>query len=179
MVASLAQELRGIDVTKTHPKTMKWFVLMACGLVAMGNGVRIFKAGQCGTSLSGTFCRRTKFAIAVGVIGFFFSFLMIALARFVAFSILIETGVSLLLLVLWCFGVGYITFGISPGHAIGNLYFASWISFVVSVILFSDCLREYLDGQAAASADPESQREANQQQQSPEDDLNDLSFTEN
>jgi hypothetical protein len=166
MVASLAQELRGIDVTKTNPKTMKWFVLMACGLIAMGNGTRIFKAGQCGSTLPGTFCRRTKFAISVGVLGFFIPFVMLAVARFSAFTVLIETVVSLVLLILWCFGVGYITFGLSPGHAIGNLYFASWISFVVSVLLFSDCLREFMDAQAMASTNGESpQQEQDQQQQ--------------
>jgi hypothetical protein len=40
--------------------------------------------------------------------------------------------------------LGYITFGEGPGHAIGNLYFATWASFVLSVLLFAEGYREYL-----------------------------------
>jgi hypothetical protein len=43
---------------------------------------------------------------------------------------------AMLMLVVWCFGVGYITFGdTSPGTNIGNLYFSTWASFCISVML--------------------------------------------
>jgi hypothetical protein len=39
---------------------------------------------------------------------------------------------SVFLLILWAFGVSYITFGDkAPGEYIGNLFFGTWISFVL------------------------------------------------
>ena len=45
---------------------------------------------------------------------------------------------SVLMVVLWSFGLGYTTFGDGPGKNIGNLYFSTWTSFILSVLLTAD-----------------------------------------
>lgn len=87
----------------------------------------------------------------MGVIGFFFALGMTFATR-KGLTLVAETGATLLQLVLWCFGVGYITFGTSPGSTIGNLFFGTWISFILTVFLFGQCFREYVAGRESAMA---------------------------
>ena len=46
---------------------------------------------------------------------------------------------------------GFITFSDGPGGQIGNLYFATWISFLMSVFLFAGNFRDYVSGMAATT----------------------------
>lgn len=113
LMGSLAQEVAGIDVRRAPPKTSRWLGLCVSSLIAMGAAVRIVKAQeyQCavGASFSATFCRRTKLAIAIGVLSCCFSLAMGVLAQYGLLNIMIELGTSTLLLILWCFGVGTYT----------------------------------------------------------------------
>ena len=147
---SLAQETVGIDVTKTPSKSARWYGLCASSLVVMGASVRLFKAEDC-TNGSQELCKRTKFAISAGTIGFFFALVMTYLTQ-KGLAIIVETVATMILLALWCFGVGYITFGSAPGAQIGNLYFATWISFIICVFLFGQCFREVIGAQQANAA---------------------------
>ena len=52
--------------------------------------------------------------------------------------------INTVFLILWCFGVSYITFGASPGSTIGNLYFSTWITFLLSVFSFAVSFREFV-----------------------------------
>jgi hypothetical protein len=148
---SLAQEAAGVDITKTPPKSARWYGLCASSLVVMGASVRLFKAAGCGsnnTQSSGELCKRTKFAISAGTIGFVFALVMTYLTQ-QGLAIVMETVATMILLALWCFGVGYITFGSAPGAQIGNLYFATWISFIICVFLFGQCFREVIGARQA------------------------------
>jgi hypothetical protein len=144
---SLAQEQMGFDVTKTPPKSARWYGLCASSLVVMGSSVRLFKEEDC-NNFNGEFCKRTKFALSAGTIGFFFALVLTFLTQS-GLSIIIETAATAIMLVFWCFGVGYITFGSAPGAQIGNLYFATWISFIICVFLFGQCFREVVGARQA------------------------------
>ena len=54
----------------------------------------------------------------------------------------LEMSSTTCLLIVWCFGVGFITFGNTPGSTISNLYFATWASFLLVVFLFAQNFRE-------------------------------------
>jgi hypothetical protein len=144
---SLAQDVAGVDVTKTPPKSARWYGLCASSLVVMGASVRLFKEEQCKT-FDGEFCKRSKFAISAGTIGFVFALVMTYLTQ-KGLDVIFETVATMILLALWCFGVGYITFGTGPGSQIGNLYFATWISFIICVFLFGQCFREVVSARQA------------------------------
>jgi hypothetical protein len=152
---SLAQETAGVDVTKTPPKSARWYGLCASSLVVMGSAVRIFKAGSCGDDVGTEFCKRTKFAVSVGVVSFVFSMVLTYLTQ-KGLTIMLETIATMVLLIMWCFGTGYVTFGSSPGAQIGNLYFATWISFILCVFLFGQCFRDVLHARSANATEQSS-----------------------
>ena len=155
LTLSLLQETMGIDARQTEGKQARWFFLFASSLVVMGSATRVFNADSnpCdqdefnGEEINGEkFCKRAKFAIALGVISVVAALAMtLAVFKHLAAAI-IELGVSSLLIILWTFGVGFITFGgaSSPGTSIGNLYFSTWISFVLTVLLFGKSFQETL-----------------------------------
>lgn len=151
----LLQEWTGLNArdminANTSPKTGKWYGLAASSMVVMVSSIRIFQAVKCAGDDS-EYCKRTKFAISVGVLSFFGSiYLACTLAKAISVTF-IELVSTTVMLVFWCFGVGFITFGAAPGSRIGNLYFSTWISFIVIVMIFGQTFRDYLSGQSAAA----------------------------
>jgi hypothetical protein len=76
-----------------------------------------------------------------GIIALFWMFLG---ARLPA---MVDVILGWLMLVAWVFAIGYITFGDEedvPARNIGNLYFATWASFILSCLLASDSLQSLL-----------------------------------
>jgi hypothetical protein len=151
IVGSQAQETFGFDITQVAPRKAKAYGLVASSLVVMGSSIRIFNSFKCyRTEMSGVdVCRQTKFAISAGVIGFCIAVTWTVAAHMGLTQLNYELYGSSVLLVLWVFGLAFITFGRGPGHAIGNLYFATWISLIISIFLFSESLRAVLGGQEA------------------------------
>ena len=136
----------GIDVTKTPAKTARWFGLVASSLVVLGSAVRTYTTScdeELNESAEVVYCRRSTFAISMGVIGFFFALAMTCLTR-KGLTLKAEALLTTLQLALWAFGVGFITFGTGPGSTIGNLFFSTWISFILTVFLFGQCFREFV-----------------------------------
>lgn len=151
LAGSLAQETMGIDIRNAPSKQSRWIALAASSMVVLFASVRIHRndeancGGAEGEGLAGTeFCKRTNLGIALGVVTFVFSLLVSFGSAVPGLNLILTLGglpelvVSAILLVMWCFGVGFITFGgdLSPGTHIGNLYFATWISFGLAVRLF-------------------------------------------
>lgn len=154
LAGSLAQETMGVDVRgMAQDKQARWFSLGASAMVVLFASVRIYRNDEinCGDSdadltLSGTeFCKRTNLGISLGVLTFLAAMLNafggnVILAQ-LGLGAVVELAMSAILMVMWTFGVGFITFGgdLSPGTHIGNLYFATWISFALSVRIMLGC----------------------------------------
>eukprot|EP00527_Entomoneis_sp_CCMP2396_P004835 CAMPEP_0198141170 /NCGR_PEP_ID=MMETSP1443-20131203/4214_1 /TAXON_ID=186043 /ORGANISM="Entomoneis sp., Strain CCMP2396" /LENGTH=328 /DNA_ID=CAMNT_0043803821 /DNA_START=167 /DNA_END=1153 /DNA_ORIENTATION=- len=180
LTLSLFQENMGVNVRQLvaeKQKQMSWFYLAASSLVVMGSAVRIYRsdAVECGNEdggeLYGTdFCKRTTYALSLGTITFVAAIaIMLALMKHLL-AAMMELGATVILLILWIFGVGFITFGGSkaPGANIGNLYFSTWISFILIVQLFAKSLQGFLSGGAAAEAH-NTQQDQQQQEEGMED----------
>ena len=154
LTGSCAQESAGYDVTSTPPQSARWYGLCASSVVVMGSAVRAYKSSLCKMSEFGgqEYCKRTKFAIAAGTCSFVISAVVtILIHQTAALQLPVETGFTTLLLVFWCFGVGYITFGNSPGATISNLFFGAWISFILAVFLFARNFREMIAARQGAN----------------------------
>jgi hypothetical protein len=156
IAASLLQETTGVNVKQsalTQGKTGKWYGFAASSIIVMVASVRIYQAAECGSALQGTeYCRRTNLGIALGCISFVMGVsVACGMARQLVHSC-IELSVSALLLAMWCFGVGFITFGTSPGAKIGNLYFSTWISFIAIVVIFAAVFRDFMSARSTAAA---------------------------
>lgn len=157
-----------IDLSQVSTQVVRWYCLAAGGMVVAGSSTRILRTTDCrgdGATLNYFFteiyCKRTKLAIAIGVITFVISFFMaFALALKIPLPANAEKAVSSTIFILWCFGIGFLTFGdeyTSPASTISNLYFASWACFVLTVFLFSHAF--------VAGAQDKDGTDAQQQQQ--------------
>jgi hypothetical protein len=150
LVGSLAKEVVGFNIVENTPaKKAKIYGLVASSLVVMGSSIRVFRSFQCSNiaMTSVQVCRQSKFAISIGVIGFFVALAWTYVAHINLEHIQYEFYGSSALLIMWVFGLAFITFGDGPGASVGNLYFATWISLVLVIFLFADSLRAYFGGQ--------------------------------
>ena len=137
----LVDAMKGRASRLTH-----WAGMLAAAMVVMGSSARVFTQ-DCDTNENDevqfptAYCTRTKFAIALGAIGVFFSLVVVAvkLVCSSATPFTLEFAVSSLLTVMNTFGVAYITSNSGPGRAIGNLYYFSWISFIISAVIAVEC----------------------------------------
>jgi hypothetical protein len=151
IVGDLAKEMYGMDfvgIASPHVKSRrgKWYALIATSLIVMSSSVRVFRAFPCTADVmtKSPTCRQTKFAISAGVIGTLFSMGATLWTGRGNFSHQSDWCSSAVMVIIWSFGLGFITFGSGPGQNIGNLYFATWGSFSLSVLLAAESVREYL-----------------------------------
>lgn len=161
VVGSLARDFTGIQAKDvvSNTKGARYYALAASSVIVMATAVRQYNAGNGCEGASSEGCRRTKWAISLGVVSFVGSVIMAYMIGHGAISKLMDLIVVTILLIMWCFGVGYITFGASPGARIGNLYFSTWISFILVVIMFSSSFRDFMSGGASPSTEEDVREE--------------------
>lgn len=151
IAGDLAKELYGVDVMGVaspvaKSRRGKWYALIATSVIVMSSSVRVFRAFPCSadTLAKSPTCRQTKFAISAGVIGTLFAMAATIYMAKGNFSRRSDWCSSAIMVIIWSFGLGFITFGSGPGQNIGNLYFSTWGSFILSVLLAGESYREYL-----------------------------------
>ena len=159
LTVSYLRGVFGVDVAgamrSRSARLTAWSALLAASLIVMGASASKFDQ-NCSPqieSVSDTYCKRTKYGIALGATATFFSLAIVALKIATTASPFVVEGVlSLLLTVMYVAGVAAITSAKGPGHAIGNLYYFSWIGFVCCFLLLASCLEEFKGGKNAADA---------------------------
>lgn len=146
---SFAREMMEVESPRPGLKrTLWWFALCAASLVVMASASRVFRNPD-GSPVSckdssitdSDYCRRTKLGVSLGVVS-----AVIALVMSLVCSRLhctVEAFVAVIMLIMWCFAVGYDTFGDnSPATSIGNFYFSTWACFILSLLLAADSINE-------------------------------------
>lgn len=136
------------------PKNAHWAGLFAASVVVLASGSQIFSDAQC-INFSSSGCQRTAFAVSVGVLGMIFPVIALTMTHLGKLTLIVEASISVVLFILYIFGVGFVTFGTGPATAVGNLYFSIWIGFSIAFFIVSDCFHEYIDSSAETSADGE------------------------
>jgi hypothetical protein len=119
-------------------KALHWLGLFVSSIILMASAADIHSIINCTSSfISGEeFCRRTSYAVALGVVGIVFSaIVMVVTQRGLLQAVKIEAALSLILTIFFMFGVGFITFGDGPGVVLGNIYFSVWIGFLLVLSL--------------------------------------------
>jgi hypothetical protein len=126
-------------------RTLQWWVILVTSIILMASAGDIHSAVGCtSSSFSGTeFCRRTSFAVALGALGMLFAVIaMFVTQRELCQVSNVEAVMSVILSGLFLVGVGFITFGEGPGVFLGNIYFSSWISFLLALSLAFHSIRD-------------------------------------
>lgn len=144
------------------PRLTQWAAFLVSSLVVMACGADIFN-DFCDDGAKGQkFCNRTTFAVVLGTFGTLLALIIVAykVGRGDA-PFILEVIFSALMCVSYAFGVAFITSEEGPGSPLGNLYYFSWISFLLTFFLGSSCYEEYQTGPATNPAEnfqPDDQR---------------------
>jgi len=122
-----------------------WSGLMLCGCVVMGSSANTYQ-NDCKLGYKGTvFCNRTIFAITLGTICAALSLFVVTMKIVTQQTFfVVESLLSTLLALSWAVGVGYITGEDGPGAPLGNLYYFTWGSFLLSFVVCSGLYDDYV-----------------------------------
>jgi hypothetical protein len=122
-----------------------WSGLMLCGCVVMGTSANTFQ-NDCQLGYKGNvFCNRTVFAITLGTVCAALSLFVVTMKIVTQQTFfVVEALLSTLLALAWAVGVGYITGEEGPGAPLGNLYYFTWGSFLLSFAVCSGLYEDYV-----------------------------------
>jgi hypothetical protein len=134
----------------------KFFGLFAVTGVALSASVREYQAFTCKeiAMQSSNTCIDSKVAIASTVMSGVLCLVMMSVGTILGGSMpeYIESLGAGCTTLVWTLTVAFVTFGDGPGHSLGNLFFATWGGFSISVLITADCFREYISKRALAAA---------------------------
>jgi len=119
-------------------KAQTWAGLVLTSFVVFVSASRLCQNANCNAGNS-EYDKRTKLAISIGVISAVISLIWMAVGSRV--HVAVDAVSTVVVVLLWIFGIIFITFGgfgTAPGAVVGNLYFFTWASFLLSVFLTAD-----------------------------------------
>lgn len=121
-----------------------WSGLLACQLVVMGASANVFDKDCASLAESQSYCKRTKYGIALGAIGTMFSLAVVGMKMITSIAPFVVEGVlAIFLCIMNGFGVAFLTSAQGPGSPIGNLYYFTWLSFLCSFLLVANVYEDY------------------------------------
>lgn len=171
----------GSDGGKKGMKPMVWFALVATSWIVTLASSRLYdtRGFNCGSSNLSTVeddrCERTRLGFSWGAISGFVALIWGVLMSFTSI-VIIDAFLSAIIMTGWIFCIIYITFGNPakmPAHYLGNLYFFTWISFILSVILFANGIHNLFYKETAESGEKkaeEGQAEHGDEENPPQED---------
>lgn len=144
------------QVRKQALRLQYWAAFFACSVVVMGSASRTLRRDcrEFSSEVLETqeYCRKTRVAIASGTIGAILALLVI-FSKVINYSsisgstpFVVEMGSSIAMTAFTAFAVASTTSAGGPGSEIGNLYYFSWASFLLSAVLGAECYNEYTNG---------------------------------
>jgi hypothetical protein len=156
LVVSYLRGVFGVDlvgeVKNRAARLTLWGGFLACQLVVMGASANIFDKDCANVDSSSSYCKRTKFGIALGAIGTAFALGVVAMKMLTSVApFVVEGTLALILCIMNGFGVAFITSAQGPGSPIGNLYYFSWLSWFSSFMLLASVFDDYKNGGAVAN----------------------------
>ena len=143
-----------VGQTKSSRRFTQWCMLVLASIVSLSSSVRFFRSAGCNDILTILFtlgfwtkpCTAARFTLATGIIVCVLSLSTITAAFLLKgkkkIIFVVEIIVSSLSLLFYAIAVGLVTAPNAPGSEIGNLYYFTWLSLAISIMLFLDCLME-------------------------------------
>lgn len=163
LMISYVSSVYGIDFTaelRNRAKRLQyWAWLGVIGSIQMGSSARLFD-NHCGRSSFGLgeeemgsikFCRRCQLGIVIGILSAIVSMSLMGIKLGVTSNgslpwlYTTELILSCALVVFQAVGVALLTSQEGPGAPVGNLFYSSWGSLVVGLILTASCVEDWSD----------------------------------
>jgi len=161
LMLSFVRSVWGIDVTaelRNRAKRLQfWVWLGIIGLIQMGSSARLFDnhCGQASIGLGETemgtikFCRRCQMGIVLGIFNAVASLAIAGLkigatnSKTLTWLFMTEMILSGVMVTSQAFGVALLTSREGPGAPLNNLFYSSWGSLVVGLILVASCVEDW------------------------------------
>ena len=110
----------------------------------------------CKDSGGDAFCKNLRISVSFGVIVAALALIMMVAVRLFKekqkLKLIVEGVTSWIVVILYAVAVAYTTSPNAPGAVIGNLYYFTWFSFIITIMLLLDCCSEFrLGGEAPAA----------------------------
>uniref|UniRef100_A0A7S0CIH6 Uncharacterized protein n=1 Tax=Proboscia inermis TaxID=420281 RepID=A0A7S0CIH6_9STRA len=147
-----------------------WFGMVKIALVIFGAATQIWRSidNVCTTSVVGggggksnmdeaefSMCWRTQYALAAGAIGILVSsFCCYALYTMKSYVYLAEALSASILTMVFSAGTRIITGMGGPGESVGDLYYATWLAFMLSMIIGVNVFEEWRREPSTVYLDP-------------------------
>lgn len=170
LMLSFIRSVWGIDVTaelRSRAKRLRYWVWSVIfGLIQMGSSARLFD-NHCGRSNNGLgegemasikFCRRCQLGIVLGVLTAVASVAMTGVkmgftsSGRVPWLFTTEMVLSGIMVAGELIGVAFLTSQEGPGAPLNNLFYSSWGSFVVALVLAASCVEDWSAASGAMKA---------------------------
>jgi len=142
---NLRQTMRSRSSSFTY-----WSALLVSSLIVMASSSEIYDK-NCDVAAEDKpqpFCSRTVLGVSVGTIGVIFALAIVVMKISLgAAPFLIEVGLDLMLFILYIVETAYVTDIQGPGSPLGNLYYFSWISFLLTIGVGKACHEYFVEAQ--------------------------------
>ncbi|KAL7539529.1 hypothetical protein ACHAXR_009368 [Thalassiosira sp. AJA248-18] len=161
LMLSYIRSVWGVDVTSELQNRAKrvqyWAWLGIIGLIQMGSSARLFD-NHCGRSSAGLgeaemgsikFCRRCQLGITLGVFVAIISMSVVGVKMGVTSSgkvpwlFTTEMVLSGMMVVSEAIGVAFLTSQEGPAAPLNNLFYSSWASLCVALVLAASCVEDW------------------------------------
>jgi len=142
---NLVQTMRNKSTSFTY-----WSALLVTSMIVMGTSADVYNRNcdVANEEKQQPFCSRTILAVVVGSIGTVFALVMIVLKiAYGQVPFLTEVSLTLSLFILYLVELAYVTDIDGPGSPLGNLYYFSWASFLLTFMVGKACYEDYVDAQ--------------------------------
>lgn len=140
------------EIRTRSARLTAWSGLLATSLVVMGSSANYYDT-TCGGNVDEK-CSRAVFGIILGAIITLSSVGIVALKLATTKApFLAEVAVAAISLIMYGFGVAFITSQRGPGAPLGNLYYFTWLSFLVSFLISASCFEDYTTAAATTGLD--------------------------
>ena len=168
LLVSYLRSTFGLDIPgelrSRAQRLQHWVLLGVLGLVQMGSSARLFDnhcaANGLGEEEMGSvkFCHRCKLGIVLGIFSVIFSIAISGAklgisgnARTNRLLYSAEIMTSGLLAGGQACGVAWLTSDEGPGAPIGNLFYSTWATLVVAIILISSCVENWSEARSRSN----------------------------
>lgn len=145
VLGSISQQYRVVDVQTVPRNLTRWYLFLVSSVIVLGTSSNL-KDVSCSDfpTFNSEYCRTTKYGATLGVIGAALALIPIIWTHVAKPSLFVDLVISVIVTVFYCVGAAYITDISGPGGVVGNLYFFTWISFGLSVMLTFTCIKEII-----------------------------------
>lgn len=136
----------GAEIRNKAKRMTLWSSLLAISIIVMASAANVYENVCDGANPveDSKYCKRTAVGVSFGCIGTIVS-LAIVSAKIVdkATPFLYEALCAYVLVLFNAICVAFVTSNDGPGAPLGNLYYSTWGSFLISLLLAKSCFEDY------------------------------------